>query len=124
MKAKFSLLLIGIILLFTSCRIETSRSHKTVDPYNENEYLETSEDFIALAENDARYIEIAKTDPNPEVRIEAVRKIVSSSVLSDIAMNDKDPEVRMAAIGKVSSNSTLSHIASHNPRFFQSYSFC
>ena len=115
MKTKISLLLIVIILVFTSCRIEISRSHKTVDPYNENEYLETSEDFIALAENDAKYIEIAKTDPDPEVRIAAIHKIVSSSALSHIAMNDKDPEVRMAAIGKVSSSSTLSHIAINDP---------
>ena len=65
---------------------------------------------IGLMYNQSAAIEIAKTDPDRDVRDEAFRHIYDESFFIEVAKTDPDHFVRRSAIRKITDNPTLAYI--------------
>lgn len=53
-------------------------------------------------------------DENPNVMLEAIKRMYDNKILAEIAKNDPDPKVRFQAVKNISNQSVLADVANNS----------
>ena len=98
----------ALVVLDAPAQSITLRNWGGVRIFQENNRIQ----IVITTENQKRIADIAVSDPDPRVRLTAVRKLTDQRVLAQVARQDSEFTVRLAALERVSDDHLLDSIES------------